>query len=109
MNIRLGIFLAAAVLAAPCGASAADLSGAARGALLVQANCSRCHATVAGGISPLPAAPTFVDVAGRYPPEELEEALAEGIITGHAAMPEFVFQPDEIDAIVAYLGTLRKP
>jgi hypothetical protein len=31
----------------------------------------------------------------------------EGLSTGHEAMPEFVFQPDEIAAIVGYLDTLH--
>jgi cytochrome c len=44
----------------------------------------------------------------RYKPEQLEEALGEGLSSGHPAMPEFVFEPYEISAIVAYLGTLRQ-
>ncbi len=59
-----------------------------------------------GETSPLPEAPTFAEVAKRYPAEDLEEALAEGIVTGHPDMPEFVFEPDEIDAIVAYFDSL---
>jgi mono/diheme cytochrome c family protein len=43
----------------------------------------------------------------QYAPEDLEEALAEGLSSGHPAMPEFQFDPDEIAAIVAYLATLR--
>ena len=42
----------------------------------------------------------------RYPAESIEEALAEGIVSGHPDMPEFVFEPAEIDAIVAYLDSL---
>jgi cytochrome c len=45
-------------------------------------------------------------VVKRYPPDNLAEALAEGINSGHPDMPEFVFQPPEIEAIVTYLGTL---
>ena len=54
-------------------------------------------------------APPFRVVVTRYPPEDLAEALAEGIVSGHPDMPEFVFQPDEIEAILAYLGTLMPP
>jgi hypothetical protein len=46
-------------------------------------------------------------VVTRYPPQDLAEALAEGISTGHPDMPEFVFQPAEIEAIVAYLNHLK--
>jgi hypothetical protein len=41
-------------------------------------------------------------VVTRYPPQDLAEALAEG----HPDMPEFVFQPTEIEALVAYLNKL---
>jgi hypothetical protein len=42
----------------------------------------------------------------RYPVENLAEALAEGIVTGHSAMPEFTFKPDEIDALLTYIASL---
>jgi len=44
----------------------------------------------------------------RYPIEDLEEALAEGISTGHPDMPEFVADPQQIGAIVAYIRTLDR-
>jgi hypothetical protein len=47
-------------------------------------------------------------VVKRYPVEYLAEALAEGIVSGHPDMPEFVFQPDEINAILAYLDSLKR-
>ena len=43
----------------------------------------------------------------RYPVETLEEPLAEGIVTGHPSMPEFRFQPDQIDDFIAFLRTLE--
>ena len=45
-------------------------------------------------------------VVTRYPPDDLAEALAEGIMSGHPDMPQFVFRPTEIEALVAYLNTL---
>ncbi|MDN3719728.1 hypothetical protein QW131_12490 [Roseibium salinum] len=42
--------------------------------------------------------PAFRDLSGLYPLESLEEALAEGIVTGHDNMPEFAFEPDDINA-----------
>ncbi len=78
-----------------------------RGRAILEANCGRCHATGEEGASPLAAAPPFRELGERYPVSDLEEALAEGIVTGHPAMPEFSFDPDEIDAIVAYLETLQ--
>ncbi len=52
-------------------------------------------------------APAFRDLASRYPIENLAEALAEGIVTGHPAMPVFTFEPREIDALLAYIGSLK--
>ena len=42
-----------------------------------------------------------------YGANSLEEALGEGLVTGHADMPEFVFPPEQVGAIVAYLHSLE--
>ena len=76
---------------------------------LLRENCARCHALDAVSISPLAKAPPFRDVVKKYDPSALEEALAEGIVTGHNEMPEFTFEPDQITAIIAYLETLKQP
>jgi mono/diheme cytochrome c family protein len=47
------------------------------------------------------------DPAPALPIETLGEALAEGINTGHAAMPEFVLDPDQIHDLLSYLKTLE--
>jgi mono/diheme cytochrome c family protein len=73
---------------------------------ILTANCSRCHAIGMTGSSPHPQAPPFREVVTRIEPANLEEALAEGLVTGHPDMPEFVFEPREIDAIVAYLNSI---
>ena len=85
---------------------AAEPTLAQQGQLLLEKNCSRCHAIGRAGTSPVAEAPPFRTVVSRYPPENLAEALAEGIMTRHSEMPQFVFAPDEIDAIIAYLDTL---
>ncbi|NRG18127.1 cytochrome c [Rhizobiales bacterium] len=77
------------------------------GRQLAEDSCGRCHAVGEGGESPLTGAPAFRDLSKRYPVETLEEALAEGIITGHPDMPEFILQPDEIDAFIGYLKTIQ--
>jgi mono/diheme cytochrome c family protein len=84
-------------------------STAARGERLVDLECGACHAVRRDDASPLPAAPPLRAVFGTYPPAYLAEALAEGIVVGHARMPEFRFAPGEIDAIVAYLDQLASP
>ena len=79
----------------------------ARGRTLVEANCARCHAVGSNDKSPHPDAPAFRTLSSRYPVEDLAEALAEGISTGHPDMPEFVASPDQIDAIIAYVRSLQ--
>jgi mono/diheme cytochrome c family protein len=44
----------------------------------------------------------------RYPVESLQEALAEGIMTGHPTMPEFRLDPDQVSAVISYLKTLER-
>jgi cytochrome c len=44
----------------------------------------------------------------RYPIEFLEEALGEGIISGHPDMPTFEFAPADVGAIVAYLKSIQE-
>ncbi len=51
-------------------------------------------------------APPFRTLPQRYPVEHLAEALAEGIVTGHPAMPQFQFSPAEIDALLSFIDGL---
>jgi cytochrome c len=69
--------------------------------------CARCHAVGAEGESPHDEAPPFRTFAEKWPVDHLGEALAEGITVGHPDMPEFVLEPDEIDAFIAYLESLE--
>jgi mono/diheme cytochrome c family protein len=100
--------LALALLCCSAGAVVAQGTRAERGQALARANCARCHAIGMSGESRLPAAPAFRDLHRRYPVEQLAEAFAEGISTGHAAMPEFQFTPAQINDLIAYLKTLER-
>jgi cytochrome c len=77
------------------------------GRALVEANCSRCHAVSSSDRSLHADAPAFRLLSRRYPIEALEEALAEGISTGHPDMPEFVASPAQIGAIISYIRSLN--
>lgn len=91
-----------------CGSAlGADDDAAAKGLAILERNCARCHALGSTGASPHPQAPPFREVVERYPVEDLEESLAEGIVSGHPDMPEFTFEPNEINAILAYLNSLK--
>ena len=78
-----------------------------RGQTLAQTNCARCHSVDKVTPSPLSIAPAFRDLHERYPVQSLQEALAEGIRSGHPTMPEFRFDPGQITDFIAYLKTLE--
>ena len=109
--LSLPVFLFALLLSTSSQGAEATPADAvvAAGEVLLQKNCAGCHAVGMEEASPNPKSPPFREVAKRYDPGNLEEALAEGIVTGHNEMPEFVFDPDQIAEIVAYLRTLREP
>jgi cytochrome c len=79
-----------------------------RGRVLVRTNCARCHAIDKVGESSLKIAPPFRTLHLRYPVEDLQEPLAEGIVTGHPTMPEFRFDPGQVGDIIAYLKSLER-
>jgi mono/diheme cytochrome c family protein len=94
------------MVAGPARSEPEEVLITARGAIILEEKCSRCHATGMTDVSRHADAPPFRDVVTRYPVETLAEALGVGITTGHPDMPLFVFEPEEIDGILAYLSTL---
>lgn len=78
-------------------------SEASDGKAILDRNCGRCHAVVAGAESPLKAAPNLFIVLGSYPNERLELELAEGIGSRHRDMPQIQFSAEEITSIYYYL------
>lgn len=88
----------------------AQSASAKRGEVIVKTNCAECHSVERKGDSPNKAAPPFRTLGQRYKLDDLQEALAEGIVVGHggADMPHFVFEPDEIDDIIAYLKFVNR-
>jgi cytochrome c len=79
-----------------------------RGEGLLTSNCARCHAVGRTGNSTHPQAPPFRTLGQRYPIEVLAEALAEGLSSGHPDMPEFRFEIDDVNAILAYLESIQE-
>lgn len=79
-----------------------------RGRILVRTDCASCHSIDKVGESPLKIAPPFRTLHLRYPVEDLQEPLAEGIITGHPTMPEFRFDPGQVGDVIAYLKSLER-
>ena len=70
--------------------------------------CARCHAVGRTGAGPHAEAPAFRTLGRRYPIESLEEALGEGLLSGHPDMPEFTFTADEVGDVIAYLNAIQE-
>jgi mono/diheme cytochrome c family protein len=75
---------------------------------LLTKNCGSCHAVGTTGDSPNKQAVPFREIGRRYRVEALEEALGEGIMSGHPDMPEFTFDADEVGDIIAYLKSIQR-
>lgn len=107
--MRRIVLAVVAVVGACVSGWAIDDKAERRGEALLSKNCASCHAIGRTGTSPHPQAPAFRTLGQRYPVESLEEALAEGIISGHPDMPEFTFDAPDVGAIIAYLESIQEP
>jgi mono/diheme cytochrome c family protein len=92
------------MLLTPALAAPSDVQ---RGKAYASRHCGRCHSIDLVSKSRLKAAPPFRTLHTRYPVESLAEALAEGISTGHPAMPSAELSPDQIHDLLAFLKTLE--
>jgi len=106
MNRLLAATVMVAAVVWSAAANGADDAGVAEGRALAQQLCARCHAIGETGESPFEPAPPFRSFGAKWPIDSLAEAFAEGIVVGHPAMPEFQFEPDQVDALLAYLENL---
>jgi mono/diheme cytochrome c family protein len=102
------VLVAAGALTASSLSAQDGASSLKRGEALLTRNCARCHATGNAGLSPHPDAPPFRTLSRKYPIDGLAEALAEGLSVGHPDMPEFVFEPGDVGAILGYLKSIQE-
>ena len=101
------LLLALALIVTQGLAQRVEAASVGQGRHLAQLYCARCHAIDKISPSPLRIAPPFRTLHERYSVETLEEALAEGIMTGHPTMPEFQFEPDQIGDFIIFLKSLE--
>src|SRR5690242_18953 len=99
------VIVVAVALLSSVGQAAAE--NPQQGKRLALTYCARCHSIDKVSPSPLKIAPPFRTLHERYPVETLQEALAEGIVTGHPTMPQFSFEADQVGDFIAYLKTLE--
>ena len=103
--IQLSVF---ALLTSSAAAQPGLEPAAQRGLTLARTHCARCHSIDRVTASPLVIAPPFRTLHKKYPVENLQEALAEGISTGHPTMPEFRFDPGQVNDIISFLKSLER-
>ena len=103
--MRTLLILATLLLAAP---SAQAASGTAAGLRIAQ-QCKVCHSIGVRGARPKPEAPPFRTLAQKYPLENLQESLVEGIIVGHAeGMPRVKLTPRQAQDFLRYLAKIQR-
>jgi cytochrome c len=105
----LSIFLSVLVISSIAASiqAFADIHSIRRGKAFAQANCSYCHSIDKFTRSPRRAAPPFRTLHKQYPVETLEDALAEGLSTGHPRMPEFRLDSRQVGDFISFLKSLE--
>ena len=101
--------LLAACSTSPDATSSEAMAGSpvAEGHAIAARHCAQCHAIGPAGRSRHPDAIAFRRLSELYPLEGLEEALVEGLMTGHSDMPEFKLEPEGANALLAYLQSIQ--
>ena len=95
------------VLAAAASAEAAP-GNVRRGRAIAQKYCSMCHALGKTADSPKEGTIPFRDLHTRYPIDDLDEALGEGLVINHPDMPEITLSVAQIRDFKAYINSLGK-
>lgn len=100
----MAVLLSACAQSTPKAEEAALISD---GRDIAEAHCAACHAVGTYGESPNPAAPPLRTVFGRLNPAALEDDLINGIKVAHP-MPDFQFNPQGVDVLLAYLRSIQQ-
>lgn len=107
--VALILLLALSACAHPAQTGAGDdeRALAEAGHRVAQLKCARCHAIEPTGESRNPNAPPFRRVSQSVTIMTSETTLSEGIRIGHIDMPPVRLTRPEIEALSAYLRSLR--
>jgi mono/diheme cytochrome c family protein len=102
------LVLAAAIALTPSLASAVELGSPKAGQAYAERVCAECHEVQAGdSFSPNPTSPTFQEIADT--PGMTARALAVFLTTSHPTMPDIMIERDDLDNVIAYVTSLRRP
>ena len=103
---NLGAFAVALLLAGLADARAQE--PAERGRALLKQSCASCHAIDKLDTSPHRAAPPFRVIGESFDLDGFARKLRQGLASSHPDMPDFHFNADDADAVVAYLRTIQQ-
>lgn len=78
-----------------------------QGHALAKNACGRCHAIEGPGPSPLKDVPVFSLLLQDFPGRNIEEVLAQGLMTPHRPMPMFLSNNQDMDNLAAYLASIQ--
>lgn len=87
--------------------SSAQQERVGRGEAIAELACASCHAIGAAGDSPHAEATPFRLLSRSAGISTLEKALAGGKVTDHPDMPDWAFDPLDLDGLIAYLETIQ--
>ena len=102
--IRVVLAAALSIMMAPGAGRSADLAA---GELLADKWCAQCHGVRANRPSPNLSAPTFPELATE--PSITEYSLRALLRAPHETMPQLTFTPDQLDDIIGYIISLKRP
>jgi cytochrome c len=77
------------------------------GRQIAEKNCQSCHAIGREGPSSNAVALPLRELSQHYPIDNLAEAFAEGILVGHSTMPQFEFEPQQVEALLTYIQSIQ--
>lgn len=96
------------------GLPAAETTGApipdervGRGEAVAELACASCHAIGADGDSPHAEATPFRLLSQSVDIGTLKQAFADGTVSDHPDMPNWDFDPLDVDALIVYLETVQ--
>jgi len=79
-----------------------------RGRALLKEFCASCHAIDRLDTSPRSAAPPFRVIGQSFDLDHFGRRLRQGLASSHPDMPEFRFNAEDAEAVVAYLRTIQQ-
>lgn len=108
LAVMLAVGAKAGVAQETPSATAPVLPNAMEGLALAQRLCAACHVVSEDQVGNVPAGvPSFSSLANR--PGQTRERIVNSLIVPHPPMPDVQLARVEIDHLIAYLDTLRRP